>query len=165
MPDDFSIEIDSKTLEQKFKSLSSDLQTRILNTSLREGAKVYQSRLREAAPVRSDGGPNKGSNSLPEGALESDVIIRKVPNAPEYDVQFGKQTSHIARFVNDGHRLVRGGRSTVNKKTGKTRGPGSQVGDVQAYPFFESAAESATGEAEQAITTSLTAQINAKWNE
>ncbi len=55
MPDGFGIQIDSKSLEEKLKSLSQDMQDRIVNTALREGALVYRDAVSEAAPERTDG--------------------------------------------------------------------------------------------------------------
>lgn len=163
MPDGFGIQIDSKSLEEKLKSLSQDMQDRIVNTALREGALVYRDAVSEAAPERTDGGPNEGSNSLPAGALKSDVIVQKVPKSSEYVVRFGKLTAHVARFVDEGHRLVRGGYSKLNKITGKKRGPGKEVGSVAAYPFFRGAFEIASADAEKAISSSITDQVNKKW--
>lgn len=160
--------IDSKALEEKLKSLQGDAQKKIVAAALREGAKVYQAAVAEAAPERTDDLPDT-STALPPGELKSDVIISRGRNnvsdtTVEYDVSFGKETAHVARFVDEGHRLVEGGRSKVNAKTGKTSGPGKQVGSVAPHPFFRSAFETASQEATAAIEASLNAGIEKAFN-
>lgn len=162
MPDGFSISIDSKSLEEKLMSLGQDVQDRIINTALREGAQVYRSAVSEAAPERLD--DETSGTALPPGALKSDVMIQKVSKSAEYDIRFGKYTAHVARWVDEGHRLVKGGRSRVNK-TGKTRGSGKEIGNVPAHPFFRAAFETASADAEKVIADSITNQVNRKWKE
>jgi HK97 gp10 family phage protein len=162
MPDGFSISIDSKSLEDKLKSLGQDVQDRIINTALREGAKVYQAAVSEAAPERLD--DETSGTALPPGALKSDVIIQKVPKSAEYAVRFGRLTAHVAKWVDEGHRLVVGGRSKLNKKTGQSTGNGREIGTVPAHPFFREAFETASSEAEKAIETTLTEAVNRAWN-
>lgn len=163
MADFVKVEVDSKSLEEKLKSLSSDLQTKIMQTALREGAKVYQAAVSEAAPEHTDI-PTPHSTSLPPGALKSDVVIAKTPNTLEYSVVFGKYSKHVARWMDRGFRLVKAGYSRVTKRG--NRGPGKEVKFVEpkSVGFFRNAFEQASSEAEKAITDSITLQVNKKWN-
>jgi hypothetical protein len=47
----------------------------------------------------------------------------------------------------------------LNKRTSKTRGPGSQVGEVKAYPFIRPAFEESREAVTEAITTTLATEI------
>jgi hypothetical protein len=150
--------LDSKALQEKLKQLQGDQLDKIMAKAIREGAKVYQAAVSEAAPERVT---FAGGDALPPGALKDDVIIKKAPSTggPIYQVEFGKLTRHVARWVEYGHRLVRGGRSRV-LKSGKTRGKGKEVGQVDAKPFFRDAFEAATEPAAKVISDSIFMQVS-----
>src|SRR5579885_1134836 len=158
MADQFSMALDSKALEERLNSLKAEKQQQILASAFRKGAVVYQAAVISSAPERPE---LPSGTALPPGALKSDVIVQKAKSTggPIYVGKFGKLTSHVARWVEYGHRLVRGGYSRV-LKNGKTRGPGMVVGNVPAHPFFRNAFESATPEAIQQISDSLFKGVN-----
>lgn len=151
--------LDSKELQQKLDQLKGEQLEKIMRKALRDGAKVYQAAVSEAAPERVE--TTEGSDALPPGALKSDVIVTKVPSqgGPIYEVWFGKLTRHVAFWVEYGHRLVRGGTSRV-LKSGKTRGKGREVGQVKPHPFFRDAFEHSTDAAAKAISDSITKQVD-----
>lgn len=147
-----------KELEQKLQDLGTKAAERAVKRSLKAGAEVIQKAVEEAAPTKDETGGN-----LPEGALKSDIevrIKRDNNNKLEAWVQPGKFTGYVARWVEYGHRLVRGGRSRLNKKTGKTLGPGKQIGEVKQHPFIRPAFEASAQEAIDKITSTLKSEIS-----
>lgn len=156
--------IDSKALEAKLRSMTDKKQLQLMTRALREGAKVYQAEVVEQAPERTDDvvtGPN--SDALPPGALKSDVIIHKQPNELEYDVRFGKETAHVARFVDEGHRIVKGGKARFDANGKQKSGAGRQVGFVDGSGFFRRAFETATQAAAEAVEKSIVEQVDKAW--
>ncbi len=158
MPDSFSMTMDSRALEARLHSLTGEQQDRIMARAFRDGAEVYQAAVMGAAPERP---ALPSGTALSPGALKSDVIISKARSTggPIYLVGFGKLTRHVAWWVEFGHRLVKGGYSKVTKN-GKLRGPGREIGNVAAHPFFRSAFEAATPEAADVISASIVDRVN-----
>lgn len=118
----------------------------------------------EEAPERVDDAPN--SDALPPGALKHDVVLRKVQHAPEYQVRFGALTAHVASWVSNGHRLVRGGQSstsTSGKERKSKKATGHTVGYVEGDNFFSKAYETAVEEAAKAAENSLKKLIKQEW--
>jgi HK97 gp10 family phage protein len=160
MPDGFTMTLDSAALMAKLKSLEKEKADKIMGRAFHEGAKVYQAAVSKAAPERPE---LPSGTALPPGALKTDVVIShpKSEGGPIYEVEFGAETAHVASWVENGHRLVRGGYSHAlygkdGEPTGQYRGPGKQVSQVEAHPFFRKAFEAATPEAEEVITNSIT---------
>lgn len=158
-----TLTIDSRALEERLKSLSDKQVAKIVTTALREGAKVYQAAVVESAPIRTDDVTRSTSDALPPGALKHDVVLRKEGKALAYDVRFGAETAHVARFVDEGHRIVIGGRSSLSKKTGKTRGKGRQVGFVTGSGFFRRAFDESTQKASEVVEATIKTQIEKEW--
>jgi len=75
----------------------------------------------------------------------------------------GKLTAHVARWVEYGHRMIRGGRSRL-LPNGKTRGPGKQIGFVDAHPFIRPAYEATRQEVISTICTTLTTELEKAGN-
>jgi len=156
--------IDSKALEAKLRSMTDKKQLQIMTAALREGAGVFKQEVVQQAPERTDDvvtGPN--SDALPPGALKSDVIVQKQPNALEYDVRFGSETAHVARFVDEGHRIVKGGNARFDANGKKKSGAGRQVGFVEGSGFFRRAFETASKAAAEAVENSIIKSINRAW--
>ena len=166
MPDGFTMTLDSAALMAKLKSLETEQADKIMGRAFKEGAKVYQAAVSKAAPERPD---LPSGTALPPGALKSDVIIThpKSEGGPIYEVEFGTETAHVASWVETGHRLVRGGYShAVYNKNGEAvayRGPGHEVKQVPAHPFFRDAFENASPEAEEVITDSILKGVDKVW--
>jgi HK97 gp10 family phage protein len=143
-------------LQAKLDDMATKQADRCIRTALKAGAVIEQAAITERAPEKDSTG-----GILPDGALRSDIIIRLKKDAQGAYAAIvgpGKLTSHVARWVEYGHRLVRGGRSRLFK-TGKTRGPGSQVGEVAAHPFIRVAWEASRAEVTQTIITTLGQEI------
>jgi HK97 gp10 family phage protein len=155
--DGISIEVKGLAeLQAKLDALSTKQADRCIRTALKAGAVIEQAAIVERAPVKDTTG-----GSLPDGALKNDIIIRFLKDtagAISAIVGPAKLTAHVARWVEYGHRLVRGGRSRL-LATGKTRGPGSQQGDVAAHPFIRPAYESSRQAVTTAICTTLATEL------
>lgn len=158
--DDFSIEINGLSeLEAKLSGMSTKDATRAVNRGLAAGGEVFRAAVAESAPMRPD---LRSGTALPPGALKSDIIKRRTRDKDGTPVEVvgpGKYTRHAAVWVEYGHRLVRGGYSKLDKKSGRYRGPGKAVGQVPAHPFirpaFERVAETATTAAIEKIVEEL----------
>ena len=162
MPDGFVMTLDSAALEKKLKALGTEQANKVMAKAFREGAQVYQAKVSERAPERPE---LPSGTALPVGALKSDVVIRKAPSndGPIYEVTFGSETIHVADWVETGHRLVLGGYSKEviknGEHTGKYRGPGKEVAQVEPHPFFREAFEEASPDAEHVISDAITQGI------
>jgi len=158
--------VGGESLKDLFDHLATDARDKAIRKALRAGAEIEQAAIVEATPERIDTGSST-STALPPGALKADVEITmgrtNDDNAPFAVIGFGKYTKHVARFVQDGHRIVRGGYSRPVKKngakTGLHRGPGKEVGQVQGHPFVSTAFEASRQEVADTMKTTLQAAI------
>ncbi len=141
-------------------SFDQKTQTLAMRRGLHDAGVVVQAAITEAAPVRM---PMKSGTALPPGALKSDITLRvtKSSSGMMAVIQPGPLTRHAARWVEYGHRLVRGGYSRV-LRNGRTRGPGSVVGEVPAHPFIRPGFESSVGEAVRAFINGLTGRLKGR---
>jgi HK97 gp10 family phage protein len=144
-----------KELDQKLSALKGKTANRLIRDAVMAGGKVFQAEVRLRAPVRASG---QHGNALPPGALKSDIELafgiteEKLPAAI---VKPGKYTKHVARWLEYGHRLVRGGYSKI-LPNGRVRGPGRAASiSVQPYPFIRPAFETARVAATMAAVESL----------
>ena len=143
-------------MKATFDSLSTTAADACLLKALKAGALVEQAAITEAAPVKDTTG-----GMLPDGALKSDITVttHQPKNRSAYvTVAPGKYTAHVARWVEYGHRLVRGGRSRMSAN-GKTRGSGKEIGTVQEHPFIRLAYESSQQGVTDAISSTLVSEI------
>lgn len=156
--------IDSAPLEAKLLELADKKKDKIMATALRAGAKVFKDEVLAQTPERTDGVPESPkSTPLPPGALKADVRAYKIARELNYAVDFGDQTAHVARFVNDGHRIVVGGRARFDEHGRQKNGPGHQIGMVPGTGFFDKAFETAVKPATEAIEESMVSQIEKAW--
>jgi HK97 gp10 family phage protein len=128
----------------------------VARRAMRAGGRVIQAAITEAAPVRPD---LPSGTALPPGALKSDIelhVVKERDGSISAIIAPGKQTSHQARWVEYGHKLVRGGRLTNWGKPGK----GQEVGFVEAHPFirpaFEASEAAALAAAEESVAVEIT---------
>ena len=134
---------------------------RIVRHAVREGGRVVQAAITDAAPVRDE---LPSGTALPVGALKNDIIV-KVRKEPDGSISAyiepGSKTLHIARLVEYGHRLVRGGRSSQRGGIlGQSYvGPGRVVGEVPAHPFIRPAFEASEEAAQDAIAMDIAASF------
>jgi HK97 gp10 family phage protein len=137
----FSVDIVGlKELDAKLSEMKEQTAKRIVWEALEAGGAVIQEAVQEVAPMRPD---LPSGTALPVGALAADIEIHRGKDDegnPAVIVGPGKYTSHAARWVEYGHRQVKGGYSKV-LANGKTRGPGTEVSQVPAYPFIRPAYE------------------------
>lgn len=126
---DVTIEIKGLAeLDRRLSQISEAAATKIALHANDETAAVFQNAIMAYAPVKVR--DNAGSDALPPGALKAD-IHRDVTRTGA-SIGPGEKTGHVAKWVERGHRLVKGGYN--NKKEG--RGPGVQVGRVKKHPFM-----------------------------
>lgn len=144
----FSMKIEGlKEIDAKLSELKGRTARRIIKEAVLAGGKVLQGEVRLRAPVR---GSLPHGTALPPGALKSDIELRfgfSGDGLPAAIVKPGRYTAHVARWLEYGHRLVRGGYSRV-LAGGRTRGRGREIktlsgGAVPAYPFIRPAFETA----------------------
>ena len=158
MPEDgFSIDVEGlSALQAKLDDLGTKAADRAIRKALKAGALIEQAAIIERAPVKDVTG-----GILPPGALKSDIVIRMKKDAMGANsavVGPAKLTAHVARWVEYGHRLVLGGRLRV-LASGKTRGSGKQVGQVDAHPFIRPAYEASRSAVAEAICTTIATEV------
>lgn len=144
-----------KELNDKLNALKGPAARHIIHDAVMDGGKVLQAEVQLRAPVRASG-PH--GTAIPPGALKSDIELAfgfSDEGLPAAIVKPGKYTKHVARWLEYGHRLVRGGYSKITP-SGRVRGPGraSSV-DVRPYPFIRPAFETARVPATMAAVASL----------
>jgi HK97 gp10 family phage protein len=132
-----NITVDCTSVMEMFQSLGTDVKDKAIRAALLAGANIEQEEIRENCPTRIEG---TSGTALPVGALQSDVIIKastKSADVPYVVVTFGKYSAHVARWVEDGHKIVKG-----KKDTGK---------ETQPNPFISTAFETC----EQAVIEAI----------
>jgi HK97 gp10 family phage protein len=155
--DGLTIEIQGLAeLQAKLNDLGTKAADAAMRKALKAGAAIEQAAISERAPIKVGTG-----GILPDGALKNDIVIKiKRDDRGGMTAVVGpdKYTAHVARWVEYGHRLVRGGYS---KKfaDGTTRGPGKEVDQVEEHPFIRPAWEASREEVTTAITTTLASEI------
>jgi hypothetical protein len=143
-----------KELDAKLSALGGPAARQLIHEAVMAGGKVLQTEVRLRAPERTS---IAHGDALPPGMLKGDIELHfgiTDGGLPAAIVKPGKYTAHVARWVEYGHRLVRGGYSKI-LAGGRTRGRGQQVGAVPAYPFIRPAFETARAAAIMATVESL----------
>lgn len=156
----FSMKIEGlKEIDDKLGALKGPAARKLIKDACLAGGKVMQNEVRLRAPTRA---PLPAGNAIPPGALKGDIELHfgmSEDGLPSAIVKPGRYTAHVARWLEYGHRLVRGGYSRV--VGGRTRGRGKMVGEVQPYPFIRPAFESARIPATAATVASFKANLPA----
>ncbi len=146
------------------QDLAGPVVERIARHAMRAGGRVIQAAITEDAPVRTDAW---SGTALPPGALKSDITL-KVVKEPDGSISAiiapGARSRHVAKFVEYGHRLVKGGKS---RKRGGTLGQsyvgsGGVVGEVPAHPFIRPAFERSEPAAQDAIAMDIAASFGGR---
>lgn len=158
-------------LKAKFDQLGTTKAEKCIRTALKAGAEIEKAAIEERAPERPD---LPSGTALPPGALKADITVQ-VKRSDQGNlaaiVQPGELTFHVARWVEEGHRLVRDGYSREVFKdgegTGKYRGPGRQVTDgkgdlvfVPPHSFVRKAYEATRDQVAEVIATTLSQEID-----
>ena len=133
-------------MQQSLQRLSEEVRQKLVLRAVRDGANVIRDAMRESAHVLAE--KNPGSDSLQPGQLRADIRVRaRVDEDGLARAIIGPDFyAYVARWVEYGHRLVKGGRSSADGKGG-FRGAGAQIGEVPAYPTLRPAFERSQGEA------------------
>jgi HK97 gp10 family phage protein len=157
---DTNITIDGlAAVDEHLAALSREAARKIARNALRKGGEVMRDAIMERAPERPD---LPSGTALPVGALAADIRMGATTDDggnPSEWVGPGKFTSHAARWVEYGHRQVKGGRSRL-LKSGKTRGPGKEMGEpVPAHPFIRPAYEATAEKTIEVMVESLVADV------
>jgi HK97 gp10 family phage protein len=151
----FSVHVQGlRELDAKLAELGADASKRIVQKSLRAAGSVILEAVTDAAPERPE---LPSGTALPVGALAADIgmrLGRDEDGLPAAIVSPGRLTRHVARWVEYGHRLVRGGRNRIGRG-----GPGKVVGNVPAHPFIRPAFESSAEAAVATFVTTVQEQI------
>jgi HK97 gp10 family phage protein len=158
MADGISIQLEGLSeLQAKLDELSTKQADAAIRKALKAGGEIERAAISERAPIKDTTG-----GSLPDGALANDIVV-KINRSDQGNLYAvvgpDKYTAWVARFVEYGHRLVRGGRSRL-LKNGKTRGPGTQVGTVPEHPFIRPAFESTRQEVVDVMCQTLADEIS-----
>lgn len=112
---------------------------KIIEGALQDAGEVVKKAIEDRAPVRPD---LPSTTALPIDWLRHDVAVKKPrPTSKGIIVTIGpnRRTKHVARWVEYGHRLVRGGSLKVWK--GRSQGKGKLAGNVEAHPYIRPAWE------------------------
>jgi hypothetical protein len=143
-----------KELDQKLAQLKGPVARRLIHDAVLDGGAVMQAEVRLRAPTRP---ALPHGTAIPPGALKGDIELRfgfSEEGLPAAIVMPGKYTKHVARWLEYGHRLVRGGYSKA-LAGGRTRGRGVEIGVVKPYPFLRPAFETSRQAAVEATVQSL----------
>jgi HK97 gp10 family phage protein len=142
-----------ENVKAELAKFDATVQERAMRAGLRAAGTVFQAAVQERAPERPE---LPSGTALPIGALAADITlsVTKRDGVLMAIVQPGRLTSHVARWVEYGHRLVRG---APNKKG--RGGPGSVVGNVPAHPFIRPAFEAERGAAMEAFAVGLASEL------
>ena len=147
-----------RELDAKMAQLGGDTSTRIVRKGLRAAGMVFvESIQRSAAGLKRWPQRTAESTALPLGAIADDIGMRMGKDddgLPAAIVGPGPLTRHAAKWVEYGHRLVKGGYSTIGRN-GKVRGPGHVIGEVPQYPFIRTGFEGAAGTAVDTFVTTV----------
>jgi len=112
-------------LDRKLSQVSEKLATEVALRANDAAAKVFQDAAITLAPTKTDDMP--GSNSLAPGELKGD--IHRDVSVTGAAIGPGEKTGHVARWLEDGHKLKRG-----------KKGQGQiTVGNVKPHPFLRPA--------------------------
>lgn len=144
-------------MKARMKALSAEVTGPMAQRAVRAGGRVIQAAMIERTPVLIE--KNAGSDALEPGAVRADIKVRFPAAQNQFEATAligpGGKTSHVARFVEYGHRMVTGGQSKV-LASGKVRGRGKVAEqDVPAHPFLRPAWEESVAEAQAAEVDSL----------
>jgi HK97 gp10 family phage protein len=134
------------------------LRTEYVLNAVKAGAAVFKDALVEAAPILDE--KTAKSTSLEPGELKRDIKARTKLDEDGFAVAVigpSRRTAYVARFLEFGHRLVKGGYSRV--EAWGNRGGGHEVGQVPAHEFLRPAFEASEEEAIEAFKTKLRDEI------
>lgn len=133
----------------------------IAKRAVRAAGNVIKAAMIERTPENIE--KNAGSDSLEPGAVKADIKVRFPAEEQVLETTAligpGGKTSHVARWVEYGHRMVHGGQSKVSA-SGKLTGAGTASAvDVPAHPFLRPAYEASLEAAQEAEAAVLREEL------
>jgi HK97 gp10 family phage protein len=136
-------------MSERFELLRQAMREKAVRSGVRAAGNVILKAIEERAPILDAKSAN--STALEPGSLKDDLRVRigRVDKDGFITAEIGPsaKTSHVARWVEWGHRMVKGGYSKL-LASGKTRGPGHALKeDVPPHPFIRPGFEASQGEA------------------
>lgn len=144
-------------MQGKLEHLSSaEVREKLVLRAVRDAGAVIQEAMQEACHVLA--AKNPGSDALDPGTLRRDIRI--TAKVDELDgiaraIVGPKHYAYVARWVEFGHRQIKGGRSYADGKGG-WGGKGHEVGEpVPGYPSLRPAIERSEGPALEKFKGSL----------
>lgn len=147
-----SIRVDGiPELDALMAEISGPVVERAMIAGVTAGAKIFQQAITDAAPTRPD---LPSTTALAIGELKSKIQIRLMKLRSGTIAAFiepSPDVRHIARFVEYGHRIVKGGRL----KSGK----GKMRGIVSPHPFVRPAFDSSESAAVDAMRETILAEM------
>lgn len=151
-----NVTVDCTSVMEMLKALGDDAKDKAVKAALRAGAKIEQAEIQSNCPTRIE---DTSGTALPVGALKSDVIIKtstKNADTPYAVVTFGKYSMHVARWVEDGHKVMKGKKSSGNQKdTGKETTPNPFISTA-----FETCEQEVTKAIQETFITNITKAAN-----
>lgn len=133
-------------MRAKFSELQEIVREDATRAAVRAAGRVIQVEMERRAP-RLDAKTAK-STALDPGALQSgiDMSVRKSTDGYiEASVGPSDHISHVAHWVEYGHRLVKGGYNSL--KRGRFQGQGRMVGEVEQHQFLRPAVDASRQDA------------------
>lgn len=127
-------------MRERLRLLAQNLRRDYIVKAVKAAAQVIADAMQEQAPERAEG---PSGDALPPGAMREDIKVRERVDKDGFAtarIGPGKDTAHVARWVEYGHRQVAGGVNRV-LASGKTRGAGHEIGQVPPHPFLRPAFE------------------------
>jgi hypothetical protein len=151
-------------LDTALSRIGGDLKEQMIRKALHDGGTIMQAAIIANAPINPKM-PGPKSTALPPGALQSDVHLtvskdKGSENSFSAWIYFGAATVHVARFVEWGHLLVRGGRTGKGIITKLKSG----ADDVAAHPFIRPALDGNIDLVAAAMADSIKASLNLRGN-
>jgi hypothetical protein len=146
--DEFSVQIDTKDLEEKLKALPEAIAKRYMKTALEAAGEVILAPMVALAPERTDE-PTPEGTGLPPGILKYDLHTQVILNDSGGKVRVGPSdvAGHVASWQNNGWMLTKGGYRQSNSHK---NGTGKALHEVPGKHFMEGAYDEA---AEAALDT------------
>lgn len=130
--------------------------------AVRAGANVIRDEMAAQAPMLDEETAN--STALDPGVLKTEIRVAmgRVDKEGFIVAEIGpsEEVAHVARWVEYGHRLVKGGYSSF--KRGRLQGSGKQIGEVPAHPFLRPAYETSWQKSIQEYAADLKRRL-ARW--
>jgi hypothetical protein len=163
--DDDGITIDTSDFDKLAEILSrfpDDLQNKLMQQSLQPGAQVLHAAVIEKCPVRLDEPTAKSTGAKPNW-LKADIRMARNKSGHGWRIGAGPTMAYLLRWLELGHRLVKGGKlGKKNKKKGTT---GVEIKSIPAYPVLRPAFDENTQSAVHAIAVELGNQIVSYWKQ